>query len=264
MTSSDLFLAGAGTLGTLVGKAWRARHPKSNILAETATAARHEELLRAGITPRRREEPSPSAFPNVLFCVPPSPATDYSAEIRRALGLWNGAGALLFTSSTSVYAEEHGAIVTERSTLAANPRARRLTDVEALVLQASGRVVRLAGLYGPGRGPHRVYGREVQSSRSPEGILNLIHFEDAASLCLLILEKGQPRTIYLGCDGQPFTRRDFGVIIGKGTDFFTGNSDEPLGRRCENHATREALSWSPRWKNFRMWFEQAGEKEKIV
>src|SRR5205807_4376566 len=60
--------------------------------------------------------------------------------------------ALLFTSSTSVYAQNAGEWVTEKSL--AQPKhetGKILRKAEEVVLAAGGVIARLAGLYGPGR-----------------------------------------------------------------------------------------------------------------
>ena len=60
--------------------------------------------------------------------------------------------AILFTSSTSVYAQRDGSWVTEESE--AEPlrqTSRILLEVERLVLDKGGTVMRLAGIYGPRR-----------------------------------------------------------------------------------------------------------------
>src|SRR5260370_40960811 len=59
---------------------------------------------------------------------------------------------LLFTSSTSVYAQRAGSWVTEESE--AKPMretSRILLETERMVLASGGTVARLAGIYGPGR-----------------------------------------------------------------------------------------------------------------
>src|SRR5215471_13375606 len=59
---------------------------------------------------------------------------------------------LLFTSSTSVYAQRDGSWVTEESeTNPVRETSRILLEAEKLVLDRGGIVARLAGIYGPGR-----------------------------------------------------------------------------------------------------------------
>src|ERR1044071_627836 len=59
---------------------------------------------------------------------------------------------VLFTSSTSVYAQGDGSWVTEESeTKPLRATSRILLEVENLILGKGGTVARLAGIYGPGR-----------------------------------------------------------------------------------------------------------------
>src|ERR1700746_508349 len=59
---------------------------------------------------------------------------------------------LLFTSSTSVYAQSDGSCVTEQSeTKPIRETGRILLEAERLVLDRGGIVARLSGIYGPGR-----------------------------------------------------------------------------------------------------------------
>ena len=108
-----------------------------------------------------------------------------------------GAGRRLFTSSTSVYAGSDGAEVTEASP--ADPEretGRILRQTEDETLAAGGAVVRLAGIYGPGRSvllQHYLTGQSVIDVRSeppatPDGRwVNQIHREDAAAAMLHLL-----------------------------------------------------------------------------
>ena len=59
---------------------------------------------------------------------------------------------LLFTSSSSVYAQTDGSVVTEQSpTLPTRETAILLLEAEAFTLAGGGIVTRLSGIYGPGR-----------------------------------------------------------------------------------------------------------------
>src|SRR5947199_9328796 len=75
----------------------------------------------------------------------------YLDGARNLLEMFPGSK-LLFTSSTSVYAQRDGSCVTEESETKPLRETRRiLLDVEKLILDKGGIVVRLAGIYGPGR-----------------------------------------------------------------------------------------------------------------
>ena len=215
--------------------------------------------------PRLRSDPEPPPMPYVLFSIPPSSQGDYAGEATRASYLWSGAGRLLITSSTAVYAEEDGGRCVEGSPLAESGRAVRLRDAEARILQTGGLVVRLAGLYDHDRGPHRVYLRTRSSPRRPDGLLSLIHYDDAATLCVQALARGQAGAIYLGCDDQPVTRLELVEAVVRSQRYRTGGEppeacrftgfEKPLGRRCDNAWTRQALGWEPTHRRFLDWID---------
>ena len=62
-------------------------------------------------------------------------------------------------------------------------------------------VLRVAGIYGPGRNPlDWIRQGRVGPSRK---YVNLIHVEDLAGICLAAIEKGKPGEVYNVSDGQP-------------------------------------------------------------
>jgi nucleoside-diphosphate-sugar epimerase len=64
-------------------------------------------------------------------------------------------------------------------------------------------VLRVAGIYGPGRNPLDWIGHgRVSPSRK---YVNLIHAEDLSAICLLALDKGKPGEAYNISDGTPRT-----------------------------------------------------------
>lgn len=64
-------------------------------------------------------------------------------------------------------------------------------------------VLRVAGIYGPGRNPLD-WIRTGRVGPSPK-FVNLIHVEDLAAICLAALEQGTPGEAYNVSDGQPRT-----------------------------------------------------------
>ena len=121
---TDLWIVGAGTLGSIVAQKWKEQFPTSKIIAETQTSRRHAEFTSQGIQGQTRDERSGNittdrCAKNVLICFPPSSTggiQDLFAELAEACRLWAGplgGGKLLYTSSTAVYGESHGNTVTE-------------------------------------------------------------------------------------------------------------------------------------------------------
>jgi hypothetical protein len=263
-SGTDLLVLGAGHLGGRVVSLWQDALPTADILAETASTSRHGELSRDGVSVRLRKHDDPACFSNVLVSLPPSGAGDYRNEMERAVGLWNGAGRLVMVSSTAVYMEQDGGSCHEGALLAQSSRALRLLVAEECITAAGGIVVRMAGLYDLYRGPHIVYLRTRESPRRPEGLINLIHYDDAAELCLAALKRGESDGVYIGCDDEPIQRLalteaafNAEVYAGKRSGErckFNGH-DGPLGRRCCNTRTRLALGWQPRYASFLMWLD---------
>lgn len=67
-------------------------------------------------------------------------------------------------------------------------------------------VLRVAGIYGPGRSPlNWIRQGRVGPSRK---YVNLIHVEDLAAICLVALEHGKPGEAYNVSDGTPRTWED--------------------------------------------------------
>lgn len=119
----------------------------------------------------------------------------------------------LFTGSTSVYAQTDGSLVDEDSP-AEPDRAtgRLLLGAEKLAIEAGGAVVRLAGIYGPGRSfvlKNLLEGKsgiEV-TPEAPDGrYLNQIHADDAAA-ALAHVAVGQHSGIYNCVDDTQTVQR---------------------------------------------------------
>ena len=266
MSDHDLMIIGAGTLGARVGKLWLTRFPESQVLAETRSSGSHANLRAAGMKSRIRYDVLPKSSANILFSVPPSAQQDYKFEVLRAARLWNKTGVLLMVSSTAVYAEGNGGTCDEKGFLADTPRAKKLLAAEQIILEKGGSVVRLTGLYNKDRGPHRVFLRLKNSSRRPDGILNLIHYDDAADLCiraLAIKDKDKNAgAVYLGCDNQPITRQELteaavrsGLWAPKAQNCIFTGTEGPMGRRCLNSETRKILDWQPHYHSFYTWLD---------
>ena len=121
-------------------------------------------------------------------------------EGQDSIGRWlsgGKVGSLLFTSSISVYPQSEGRSVDEKSsTEGASERGRLLLEAEEKCLAPSvgvdrSHVLRLAGLYGPGR---HLMVEKLKAGQPFEGnanrTLNLIHVADAADAILHCLEAG--------------------------------------------------------------------------
>lgn len=125
---------------------------------------------------------------------------------------------LIYTSSTSVYGQTDGSIVTEESPATGSTQtSRTLLKAEKVLLDAAldrgfpAAVLRVAGIYGPGRGHmyHQFLLGQARIIGDGDRLLNMIHLGDLADLIITALESGQPGEIYNAVDDLPVTELEF-------------------------------------------------------
>jgi nucleoside-diphosphate-sugar epimerase len=115
---------------------------------------------------------------------------------------------LLFTSSTSVYAQADGSIVTEESpAIPERETGRLLLEAENLTLAAGGIVARLAGIYGPGRSVilKKFLSGEALIEEDGRRFLNQIHRDDAARAVFHLLTS-RAAGVFNVSDSQPLSQ----------------------------------------------------------
>jgi nucleoside-diphosphate-sugar epimerase len=120
----------------------------------------------------------------------------------------------LYISSTGVYGDVTGDIDEQSPCHPTREGGRACLAAEQLLAAhraGTGRVIlRLAGIYGPGRLPRRadlVAGRPIEAA--PHGQLNLIHVDDAADVVLAAETRARPPALYVVSDGHPVERADY-------------------------------------------------------
>jgi nucleoside-diphosphate-sugar epimerase len=120
--------------------------------------------------------------------------------------------AIVFTSSTSVYAQMDGELVTEESIAAPQHETGKiLRETEELVLSRGGIVARLAGIYGPGRSAllKRFLSGEAIIDPQNDRFVNQAHRDDiAAALFLLIDQRAGTAQIYNVVDDEPILQSE--------------------------------------------------------
>ena len=168
---------------------------------------------------------------------------------------------VIFTGSTSVYAQEDGGWVDEKSP--AEPlreTGRILLEAEKTALRAGGVVARLAGIYGPGRS---VYLRKILEGSAvlEEGGLrwiNQIHRDDAARALAFLANPAVQPGVYNVCDDSPVTQRDlFGWIADHLDKPHPPEGPRDLDRKRSwtskrvGNAKLRATGWAPRFTTYR-------------
>jgi len=183
-------------------------------------------LLTADITQPASLSALPTGFDWVIHCVASSGGSleDYRQvyfEGTRNLLHWLSAKPpekFVYTSSTSVYGQTDGASVDETSVAAPDAEtAQVLVATERLLIRPAGEspvgalILRLAGIYGPGRGHwfKQFLRGEARIEGSGERWLNMIHRDDVVGAIAAALDCGTPGRIYNVVDDEPVRQRDF-------------------------------------------------------
>lgn len=155
----------------------------------------------------------------------------------------------VFTGSTSVYPQNDGSRVTEDSPVGGTPTGDVLLEAERLALEAKGAVVRLGGIYGPGRARFigAVLSGEPMPQGAPDAFINLIHRDDAAR-ALFHVGSRHLAGVFNAVDDAPSRRADLAAAIA--TTFNRPAppipDTPPTGKKVANAKLR-ATGWTPRY-----------------
>ena len=172
---------------------------------------------------------------------------------------------LIFTSSTSVYAQRDGSLVTEENPAEPDSDdARILREAEEIVLKSGGVVLRVAGIYGPGRSfllQSTMEGTAVATDR----IVNQVHRDDVASAIFFIGQcpKVKPPPIFNVVDDTPATRAEIVAWLSERLNLSLSASHtlagEKRGRSNKrvSNAKLRALGWAPAYPSYREGFDKS-------
>ena len=172
---------------------------------------------------------------------------------------------VLYTGSTGVFGQRDGGDVDEATPPApASPSAEVLVLAERLVLGASAPglrtlLLRLSGLYGPGRNwpVERVRGGQIALGPGDGTWLNLCHLDDAVASIVAALERGESGRIYHGSDAEPVRRRDLAAWVADRLGIPTPRLPDGAGgprlpdRRIRADRSRAELGVTLRYPSFR-------------
>lgn len=237
---------------------WRARGVDAHVFDGSAADADLGEAL------RRAQAGLISAPPDALG----DPALRGAGAALRAAG-WRR---VVYLSTVGVYGDAGGGWVDEGGPLAATtPRARARIEAEA-AWAAFGRetgaeidILRLGGIYGPGRGPFdKLRSGEARAVVKPGQVFNRIHVDDIAGAVETVISEGRPGAIYNVVDGSPSPPED---VLDYGADLlglppppreaFDSAALSPMARSFyeENRRVRNdrlrALGWAPAYPTYR-------------
>lgn len=273
-TSPSLLIAGCGDVGTRLGLRLAAGGWTVHGLRRAV------EKLPAAILPVAGDLQADACPPNwpageldyLVYCAAATEHDEagyrgaYVEGLRRVLGWLAQHGQipkrLLFVSSSGVYGQQTGEWVDESSLAQATGFSGRIMlEAEQLALHSASAasVVRLTGIYGPGR--KWLLGQVQQGYKvasEPPLYGNRIHVDDAAGLLAFLLQADARGVVlddcYIGVDDEPaplhevvaWLRGQLGV-----SHWAEQSSVRRAGsKRCSNARAR-ALGWVPQYPSYR-------------
>lgn len=246
-----MLIVGCGDVGTILAQRARAAGEAVRCMVGTAPSARRLQELGLDALACDLDQESPALqdcgdLSRIHYLAPPPASGSRDPRLRRFLDALPAdvRPRIVYVSTTGVYGDCAGDWVDE--TRAVNPqvdRARRRRDAE-LQLQAwaaAGRgefvVLRVAGIYGPGKLPLERLRKGLPMVGEDEAPwTNRIHIEDLVSVCAAAMARGRAGEVYNVSDGNPGNMRDY---FDRVADLF-GLPRAPLVRLAEAEGTLSA------------------------
>lgn len=247
---SGLLIVGCGFVGNEVVRQLQLSNG-SKPYALTRTVERATELENAGAVPivgHWHDPASLAALPSVdtiLVSVPHREDSGLGIE-SHAVGLKNllehaqPFRKLIYLSTTGVYGDAHEEVDERTPT--------QPTRIGPQIAVAAERwlgerlkspqlaIIRLAGIYGPGRIPLAEKLKSGEPLQVPqEGWLNLIHVADIAAMLLKVCECDLEKSLYVFSDGNPVPRLEFYRTLAKlcGVDDPKFAEPDPAAKRSQ-------------------------------
>lgn len=198
----------------LTAQGWR-------VIGTTRTAPRARDLAAQGVEPLiwPGADPGPALATATHLLLSAAPDADGDPVLRQAREAiataphiaWAG-----YLSTTGVYGDQSGGWVDETSPLAPSTERGRWRATAEAQWQAFAaetglplHIFRLAGIYGPGRGPfEKVRDGTARRIIKPGQVFSRIHVDDIASVLMASIARPNPGAIYNLCDDDPAPPQD--------------------------------------------------------
>lgn len=253
---------------------------------QVAGTARSEEkaeaLRRAGIEPVSvHDRAGLERWARASHWVVSIPPTDEGCPGFALAGAWAGeAASVTYLSTTGVYGDLKGGWAFEWSP--ANPGTKRgkrrvIAEQQWLSVRPDMRIVRLPGIYGPGRSQlDKVRGGREEQIVRPGQVFSRIHVDDLARGLFALLERPHLSGVFNLCDEEAAPPEDvmayaadlLGMAVPVPVDLETADVSEMAKsfysecKRVSNARIKQATGWRPVWPTYREGLKAVFEAEK--
>jgi len=247
-----------------------------HIVGTTRSADKMDGIAATGVEPvlwpGSDLRPLIQEFPNILISAGPGPDGDpvlaalHASFEQAADGMrWIG-----YLSTTGVYGDHAGGWVDEQTPLSpSTKRGQARVEAESAWQSISNlplHIFRLAGIYGPGRGPFEKVRKGTARRIIKDGqVFSRIHVDDIAHGLELSLASPMPGATFNMCDDDPAPPQD---VIGHAAELlglptppavaFETADLTPMARsfyaeskRVRNDHIKRALGWEPSYADYR-------------
>ena len=219
-----MLIVGCGDVGRMIAaRAQRRGQPVHCVVrSRLSAAALLENGLDAVAVDLDRESPALAGERDqaeIFYLAPPAASGIGDDRMRRFLAALPDARPhrIVYISTSGVYGDCGGAWVDESR--AVNPqvdraRRRHAAERQLQAWRASGRgevvILRVAGIYGPGKLPLERLRSQTPMIAEPEAPwTNRIHIDDLVSVCEAAMARGRDGEVYNVSDGSPGNMRDY-------------------------------------------------------
>lgn len=277
-----ILIVGCGYVGRRV--AAREQSAGNQVQALVRSDASRRELEAAGIAALQMDLDAPVAFAAmepfdwVYYFAPPPPRGQADPRIEnvlRALSKTHLPKRIVLISTTGVYGDCHGEWVDERRPPAPRAdRARRRLAAERSLQRWCGQrhvewsILRVPGIYGPGRLPEQRLGEGKPVLREQDApYSNRVHADDLVRACMAAARHARDARIYNVTDGHPTTMTDYfnqvadALGLARPRQLSPDQAEKELSegmlsylaesKRLDNRRMREELGVEPQYSNLK-------------
>lgn len=291
----NVFIVGCGDVGRRVALAERASGSVVTAMARSPESAAQLQALGIQVVHGDLDRPEtlvdlPTESALIYYFAPP-PATGESdprlSHFLKSISIQKLPIRIVLISTSGVYGDCQGAWVSEeRTPHPDSDRGRRRLDAERRLQIWSGRtgvpviILRVPGIYGPGRLPEkRLRAREPVLREAESPWSNRVHIFDLVVACVAAGARGRGGAVYNISDGQPSSMTDYfnqvadalGLERPPQISLAQARSDLSTGmqsylaesKRLDNRRMREELGVLPRYPDLSTGLAACLQDEKI-